>query len=179
LKELELYERYSPRHLSCHHLRSEQVEVEGMDMPEVEGMNMFEEQDHPMNHRLGEEGMNMVGSNMMEVDGMYTVEEHFHLLNHRLVVEGMDMVEEHFHLMNHRPNVEGMDMMDTGMGEDRAAELEVIEREPEGMVLARHWIDAGPMRHRRTRREWEELVKQRCSKDQPIFATQNSSCSSP
>jgi hypothetical protein len=32
-----------------------------------------------------------------------------------------------------------MDMMDTGMGEDRAAELEVVEREPECMVLVRHW----------------------------------------
>jgi hypothetical protein len=31
-----------------------------------------------------------------------------------------------------------MDTVDTGMGEDRAAELEVVEREPEGVVLARH-----------------------------------------
>jgi hypothetical protein len=51
--ELELYEIYSPRHLSCHQLRSEQVEVEGMDIPEVDGMNMVEEQDHSMNHQLG------------------------------------------------------------------------------------------------------------------------------
>jgi hypothetical protein len=36
-----------------------------MDMPEVEGMDMVEEQDHSTNHRLGEEGMNMVGSNMV------------------------------------------------------------------------------------------------------------------
>jgi hypothetical protein len=64
LKEFVLYERYSLRHPSCHHLRTEQVEVEGMDM--------VEQQDHPTNHRLGEEGMNMVGSNMMEVDGMNT-----------------------------------------------------------------------------------------------------------
>jgi hypothetical protein len=27
--------------------------VEGMDTPEVEGMNMVEEQDYPTNHRLG------------------------------------------------------------------------------------------------------------------------------
>jgi hypothetical protein len=53
-KELELYEMYSPRHLSYHYLRSEQVEVEGMDMSEVEGMDMVEEQDHPTNHRLRE-----------------------------------------------------------------------------------------------------------------------------
>jgi hypothetical protein len=32
-----------------------------------------------------------------------------------------------------------MDTVDTGMGEDRAAELKVVEREPKGMVLMRHW----------------------------------------
>jgi hypothetical protein len=53
-------------------------------------------------------------------------------------VDDMDTMEEHFHLMNHRPNVEGMDTVDTGMGEDRATELGVVEREPEGVVLARH-----------------------------------------
>jgi hypothetical protein len=31
-----------------------------MDMPEVEDMNMVEEQDQPTNHRRGEEDMNMV-----------------------------------------------------------------------------------------------------------------------
>jgi hypothetical protein len=78
-----LYERHSPRHPSCHHLRSEQVKVKGMDMPEMEGMDIVEEQDHPTNHRLGEECMNMMGSHMVEVDGMDTVEEHFHPMNHR------------------------------------------------------------------------------------------------
>jgi hypothetical protein len=34
-------------------------------------------------------------------------------------------------------------------------------------------------KHHRTRREWEELVKLGCSKDQPIFAAQDSSFSSP
>jgi hypothetical protein len=105
-----------------------------MDILEVKGMYMVEEQDHLTNHRLGEEGMNMV-----EVKGMDTVEGHFYLMNHRPEVEGMDTVEEHFHPMNHRPKVEGINMVDTGLGEDRAAELEVVEREPEGMVLARHW----------------------------------------
>jgi hypothetical protein len=52
-------------------------------MPEVEGMNMVEEQDHPMKHWLGEEGMNMVGSHKVEVDDIDTVEEYFHLMNHR------------------------------------------------------------------------------------------------
>jgi hypothetical protein len=70
-----LYERYSPHHLSCHHLRTEQVEVEGMDM--------VEEQNHPMNHRLREEGINMVSSNMVEVDDINTMEEHFHPINHQ------------------------------------------------------------------------------------------------
>jgi hypothetical protein len=49
-------------------------------MPEVEGMNMVEEQDHPMKHWLGEEGMNMVGSHKVEVDGIDTVDEYFHLM---------------------------------------------------------------------------------------------------
>jgi hypothetical protein len=31
-----------------------------------------------------------------------------------------------------------MNTVDAGMGEDRAAELKVVEREPEGVVLARH-----------------------------------------
>jgi hypothetical protein len=48
-----LYERYSPRHSSCHHLRTENVEVEGMDIPEVEDMDIVEEQDHPTKHWLG------------------------------------------------------------------------------------------------------------------------------
>jgi hypothetical protein len=177
--------------------RVDMPEVEGMDMPEVEDMDMVEKQDHQINHRLWEVGMNMVGSNMVEVDGMDTVEEHFHPMNHRLEVEGMDtveehfhpmnhrpevegmyMVEEHFHPMNHRPEVEGMDMVDIGMGEDRAAELEVVEREPKGVVLVRHWTGDGAARHRRTRQEWEELAKSGCSKDQPTYATQHSSCSS-
>jgi hypothetical protein len=60
----------------------------------------------------------------------------------------MDTVEEHFHPMNHRPEVEGMDTVDTIMGEDRVAELEVVERELEGMVLVRHWTGDGAVRHR-------------------------------
>jgi hypothetical protein len=31
-----------------------------------------------------------------------------------------------------------MDTVDNGMGEDRTAELKVVEREPESVVLARH-----------------------------------------
>jgi hypothetical protein len=50
----------------------------------------------------------------------------------------MDTVDEYFHPMNNRSEVEGMDTVDTSMEEDRAAELEVIEREPEGAMLASH-----------------------------------------
>jgi hypothetical protein len=131
-----------------------------MDMLELEGMDMVEEQNHPTNHRLGGKCMNMVGSNMVKMDGM-------------------DMVEKHFHPMNHRLKVEGMDTVDTGMGEDRAAQLEVVEREPEGVVLTRHWIGDRAARHRRTHREWEEVAKPRCSKNQPTFTTQDSNCTSP
>jgi hypothetical protein len=104
--------------------------------------------------------MNMVSSNMVEVDDM-------------------DIVEEHFHPMNYGPEVEGMDMVDTDMGEDRVTELEVVEREPEGVVLARHCTGDGLVRHRRTRQEWEEFVKLGYSKSQPTFTNQDSSCSSP
>jgi hypothetical protein len=94
-------------------------------------------------------------------------------------VGGMDTIEEHFHPRNHRLEVEGMDTVNTDMGEDRAAELEVVGREPEGTVLMRHWISDGAVRHRRTHREWEELAKPECSKDQPTFATHDSNFSSP
>jgi hypothetical protein len=86
-------------------------------MTEVESMNMVEEQDHPMNHRLGEEDMNIVGIHMVQVGGM-------------------DMVDEHYHPMNHPLEVEGINREDSGMGEDMMVELEVVEREPEGVVLA-------------------------------------------
>jgi hypothetical protein len=90
----------------------------------------------------------------------------------------MDTMDEHFHPMNHRPEVEGMDMVDIGMREDKAAELEVVEREPKGVVLVRHWTSDGAARHRQTRQEWEEHAKLVCSKDQPTFATQDSGYSS-
>jgi hypothetical protein len=97
-----------------------------MDMSEVECMNMVEEQNHPTNHQVGEEDMNMV-------------EEHYHLTNHRPEVEDMDMVEEHYHPINHRSAVVGMDREDSGMRKDMTVEVEVVEREHEGVVLMRHW----------------------------------------
>jgi hypothetical protein len=123
--EIELYVRCCPLYPSCHHLQSEQTEVEDMDMSEVEGMdmsevqciNMVEEQNHPTNHCLGEVG-------------------------------DMDMVEEYYHLMNHRSYVESMDREDSCMGEDITVEVEVVEREHEGVVLTRHWTNDGAKRHR-------------------------------
>jgi hypothetical protein len=38
----------------------------------------------------------------------------------------------------------------------------VVEREPEGVVLTRHWTGDGAVRHRRTRQEWEKPVKLGC-----------------
>jgi hypothetical protein len=57
-------------------------------------------------------------------------------------------VEEHYHLINHRPEVEGMDREDSGMGENMMVEVEVVEREHEGVVLAKHWTNDGVERHR-------------------------------
>jgi hypothetical protein len=105
------------------------------------------------------------------------VDEHFHPINHRPEVEGMDTVYEHFHSMNHQLEVEDMDTVDTNMREDRAAELEVVEREPNGVVLVRHWTGDGATRHHRIHRKWEELVKSGYLKDQSTFVTQDSNCS--
>jgi hypothetical protein len=55
-------------HPSCHHLQSEQVDVEDMDMLEVEGVNMVKEHDHPSSHRLRDEGLDMADIHMVEVD---------------------------------------------------------------------------------------------------------------
>jgi hypothetical protein len=70
-----------------------------------------------------------------------------------------------------------MDMEDRGMGEDMMVEVEVVEREPEGVVLVRHWTDIGAARHRRACLEWEELAKLGCSKAHTTFASRDSSCS--
>jgi hypothetical protein len=65
----------------------------------------------------------------------------------------MDMVKEH--PSNHRPEVEGIDREDTDMGEDMTVEVEVVEREHEGVVLVRHWTCDGAKRHRQPHWEWE------------------------
>jgi hypothetical protein len=145
--------------------------VEGMDMSEVEGMNMLEEHNHLSNHQLGEESMNMSGIHMVEVEGMHMVQEH--LSNHRSEKEGMDIVEEQS--SKERLEVEGMDMQDIDMVEDMTAEVEV-EGEHEGVVLARHWIGDGVERHRRTHWEWEEFSKLGCSEGHTTFASPDFNC---
>jgi hypothetical protein len=108
-----------------------------MDMPEVEDTNMVE-YGHPMNHRLGQDGMNMM-------------DEHDHLMNHRLGEEGMNMAGIHMveeRPSNHRSEVEGIDREDSDM-----VEVDVVEREHEGVVLMMHWIDDLALRHQRARRK--------------------------
>jgi hypothetical protein len=46
-------------------------------------------------------------------------------------------------------------------------EVEVVEREYDGIVLRRHWIEDGAKRHCRARRE--DLVKSGCSKGHTMF----------
>jgi hypothetical protein len=116
---------------------------------------------------------------MVEVEDMDTVIEHYHPTNHRLEVASIDMVDEHYHPMNHRLEVEGIDREDSSMRKDMMVEVEVVGREPEGVVLARHWNGDGATRHRRTRQEWEELVKSGYSKGQPTFVSRDSNCYSP
>jgi hypothetical protein len=133
-----------------------------MDIPEMEGMDMVKKYDHPSNHRLGEDGTNMAGIYMVEVDGMNMVEER--PSNHQSEDESMDMVGER--LSNHQSEVEGIDREDIDM-----VEVDVVEREHEGMVLARHWIGDGAERHHRACREWEELAKSGCSEGHTIFTS--------
>jgi hypothetical protein len=63
----------------------------------------------------------------------------------------MDMVE--VRPSNHRLEVEGMDRVDSDIGENMTVEVEVVEREHEGMVLVRHWTGDGAERHQRARQE--------------------------
>jgi hypothetical protein len=53
-----------------------------------------------------------------------------------------------------------MDREDSVMGEDMT--VEVVEREHEGVILARHWTSDGAERYRRAHQEWEELAKSWC-----------------
>jgi hypothetical protein len=145
-----------PLYPSCRHLQSEQVEVEGIDMMKVA------EHDHLMDHRLEDGGMNMM-------------EEHYHPMNHWVEEEDMDMVEER--PSNHRLEVEGIDREDSDMGKDMTVEMEVVEREHEGMVLVRHWTSDGAVRYWWARQEWEELAKSGCSEGHTTFANRNFNCS--
>jgi hypothetical protein len=109
-----------------------------MNIPEVEGMNILEEHECPSN-QWPEKDMDMADIHMVEV-------------------EGMNMVEEHERPSKERPEVESIDMV-----EDMTVQVDVkvVEREHEGVVLAKHWIGDGAERHRRTHRE-QELAKLGC-----------------
>jgi hypothetical protein len=74
----------------------------------------------------------MESMDMSEAEGMDMVEEQDHLTNHQLGDDGMNMVG------SHKVEMEGMDTVDSVMGEDRTTKFEVVEREPEDMVLVRH-----------------------------------------
>jgi hypothetical protein len=97
-----------------------------MDMSEVEDMNMLEDHVHLSNHRSEEEDMDMVGIHMVEVEDMDMAGIHM------VEVEGMDMVERR--PSKERQEFEGMDMMEDMMAE---VDVEVVEREHEGVVLDR------------------------------------------
>jgi hypothetical protein len=63
------------------------------------------------------------------------------------------------------------------MGEDMTVEMEVVEREHKGMVLARHWTGDGVERHWRAHQKWKELVKSGCSEGHTTFVSRDSNCS--
>jgi hypothetical protein len=60
-------------------------------------------------------------------------------------VEDMDIVEERS--SKPRLEVEGIDMIEDMMAE---VDVEVVEREHEGVVLVKHWTDNRAERHRQT-----------------------------
>jgi hypothetical protein len=60
----------------------------------------------------------------------------------------MDTEDEHYHPINYRSEVECIDRKDSGMGEDITVEVEVVEREHECVVLARHYTRDGAERPR-------------------------------
>jgi hypothetical protein len=51
---------------------------------------------------------------------------------------GMDMVEKHYHPINHWLEVESIDKEDSDTREDMTVDVEVVEREHDGVVLVRH-----------------------------------------
>jgi hypothetical protein len=90
---------------------------------------MLQEYEHMSTHRPEKESMDMAGIHMVKV-------------------KCMDMVEERS--SKERAEVEDM-MVEDFTVEDLTVEVnvEVVEREHEGMVLAKHWIGDRGERHRR------------------------------
>jgi hypothetical protein len=116
---------------------------------------MLDVDEHPSNQRPEVEHMDMMDMDIVEVEGMDMVEEQ--PSKQQLEVEGMDMMEEH--PSKQRSKVEGIDMVRMDMVEDTM--VEVVEREHETVVMAKHLIDDGAERHRQIHQE-RELAKSRC-----------------
>jgi hypothetical protein len=55
-------------------------------------------------------------------------------------------------------------------------EVKVVEREHEGVVLARHWISDGVAMRRRAHQEQEEVAKLGCLRGHTTFACRDYSC---
>jgi hypothetical protein len=73
--------------------------------------------------------------------------------------------------------VEGIDREDSDMGEDMTVEMNVVEREHEGVVLVMHWTGDGGEMHRRAHWEWKKFVKSGCSEGHTTFVSWDSNCS--
>jgi hypothetical protein len=131
-----LFGRCFPLHLSGHHLQSEYVEVDGMNMSEVEGINMLDVDEHPLNQQSEVEGIDMMSIHMVKMEGINMVEKQ--PSKQCPEVEGIDMVEER--PSKQRPEVEGMNMtsMNTVEATTTKVDVEVVEREHEGVVLVKH-----------------------------------------
>jgi hypothetical protein len=123
-------------------------------MSKVEGMNILEEHECPLNQQPGEEGMDM-----MDI--------------HIVKVEGMSMVEEHQRSSKAWPEVEGVNMVKNMTTE---VDVEVDEKEHVCVVLVKHWISDGVEMHRWTHHKWE-LAKLGCWKGHTTFASPDSNYS--
>jgi hypothetical protein len=145
--------------------------MEGMDIPEVEGTNIVEEHDHPMNHRLGGGGYEY-GRETWPPDepstrgGRYEYDGYPYGRGGGYRYSGRASVEPPTEGGGYR-YMEDSDMVD----------LKVVEREHKSVVLVRHWIGDGAERHRWACQAWEELAKLKCSEVHTTFVTQDSNCS--
>jgi hypothetical protein len=108
-----------------------------MDIPEMEGTNMLVKHERLLNQRPEVKDMDMTDIHMMEL-------------------KGMNMMEE-------CPSNEWPEVEDTNMVKDITIKVvvEVVKREDNDAVLAKHWIGDRAERHQRTHQK-QELVKLGC-----------------